>query len=153
MAKKKAASRARKVQEDGSTATAPRKRGGRKPGAWTHVTPDKIIAFREENAISRQRLAEAVGVSQTSVQNWEHGTVATPKMQKRLAELISRGPHAIPSTRRPLPGMYDAAGDAAAVQATGTIVSSYLANNRDVEPEQLLALIRDIRRTLAVESL
>lgn len=68
---------------------------GRKPGAWTLVTPQEIRAFREEHEISRSRLAGALGVSSTTVQNWEtNNGVAMPRLQQKVADLIKVGPGA-----------------------------------------------------------
>ena len=61
------------------------KRGGRKPGAWTLLKPTDLIGFREKNKISRARLAGALGVSSTSIQNWETGN-AVPTDKSQLAD-------------------------------------------------------------------
>lgn len=59
-------------------------RGGRSPGHWELVQPDELRRFREEQRLSRAKLANLVGVSATSVQNWESGRVASLKIQRRL---------------------------------------------------------------------
>src|SRR5689334_19794207 len=75
-------------------------RGGRKPGKWTAVTPDEIRAFRQDNQISRSRLAGALGVSSTTIQNWETDNgVAMPRLQQKVADLIKAGPAALATAR------------------------------------------------------
>lgn len=75
---------------------AKRSGGGRKPGKWTVVTPDEIRAFRQEHQISRSRLAGALGVSSTTIQNWETDNgVAMPRLQEKVAELLKLGPGAL----------------------------------------------------------
>lgn len=129
-----------------------KRRGGRKPGVWKLLTPEKLKAYREEHKISRVRLAQMLGVSSTSVQNWETGTVATLKIQQRLAELIAAGPAAILPPRR-APSLWDVAGGAngngdPAISATGEIVASYVSSRRGLPAEELVEVIRAVRRAL-----
>jgi DNA-binding transcriptional regulator YiaG len=72
------------------------RKGGRQRGSWTEVQPEQIRAFRDEHSISRNMLASTLGVSATSVQNWETGlAVAMPSIQAKLASIIQAGPAAI----------------------------------------------------------
>lgn len=147
MAKKKRPN----TNDDRATETkAKKRRGGRKPGEWKLLTPEKLRAYRDENKISRARLAEALGVSSTSVQNWETGAVASMKIQQRLAELIAAGPSAIVPTRKSS-SLWDTSrngGDAAAVAATGTIVTGYVQTSQNLGSDDLVTLIRAIRQAL-----
>jgi DNA-binding transcriptional regulator YiaG len=129
------------------------KKAGRKPGKWTAVTPEEIRAFREQNEISRSRLAGALGVSSTTIQNWETGNgVAMPRLQKNVAELIKAGPSAI----KPAVGASvsshaaDHAGVAGPqVMAAATIVSGYLqTSGSKFTTLELLELIKNVRGAL-----
>lgn len=128
---------------------ARKRRGGRKPGVWKLVTPEKLKAYRDENRVSRARMAQMLGVSTTSVQNWETGTVASMKIQQRLAELISAGPSAILPPRKG-PSLWDRSGGPgdAAVATTGTIVAAYVGGAKKLGPDQLVELIRSVRTAL-----
>ncbi len=124
------------------------RRGGRKPGTWKLVTPMQILAYRKEHRVSRARMAQALGVSSTSVQNWESGTVATLQAQQRIATLIAASPAAPPAPHR-APHSSDApSGDEGALLATGTIVVAYAANRKDLRPDQLVGLIQTVRGAL-----
>lgn len=124
-------------------------RGGRKPGVWTLLTPEKLRDYRDRNRISRARLAAMLGVSSTSVQNWETGTVASTKIQQRLAELIAAGPPASVPPRKP-PFLWDASSRSnAAVQATATIIVAYTHVQRDLPPDRLVDLVRAVRQALS----
>jgi DNA-binding transcriptional regulator YiaG len=121
-------------------------RGGRKKGQWTETTPDTIRDFRRIGRISRSRLASALGVSATSVQNWEVGlVVATPAMQKKIVELIK----ASPELGRPRPAQAGNGGAGGAeVEAAGQIVCAWLEQHPGTDSERLLALIRAVRTAL-----
>lgn len=151
MAKKKATRRA----TEGGTATADtsqrRRRGGRKPGEWKLVTPEQLRDYRANNKISRARLAQMLGVSSTSVQNWETGTVASMKIQQRLAELIAAGPAAILPARKQA-SLWDMAAQEKndpAITTTGTIVAGYVSTHSGMSPEDLIGLIRSVRQALS----
>jgi DNA-binding XRE family transcriptional regulator len=132
---------------------AKRKRGGgRKPGEWTAVTPEQISQFRQDNEISRRRLAPAMGVSTTTIQNWEtSNAVAMPRLQEKIAALISAGPSAVGA---PSVAGHSGACDPSAllgpqVTAAATIVEGYLrTEGTKVSPEQLVELIRTVRGAL-----
>ena len=151
MAKKKASRRT----TEGGTATADtsgrRRRGGRKPGEWKLVTPEQLRDYRSTNKISRARLAQMLGVSSTSVQNWETGTVASMKIQQRLAELIAAGPAAILPPRKQA-SLWDMAArdkNDPAITTTGTIVAGYVSTHSGMSAEDLIGLIRSVRQALS----
>jgi DNA-binding XRE family transcriptional regulator len=131
---------------------AKRKRGGgRKSGQWTAVTPEQIREFRMEHEISRHRLARAIGVSTTTIQNWETGNgVAVPRLQEKAAALISAGPSAVGATSAGQAGACDpAALIGPQVTAAATIVDGYLRTREGkLSPEQLAELIRTVRGAL-----
>lgn len=139
-------------QDDGEQKSPRRGRGGRKPGEWRHVTPEAIREFRQEHRISRARLAGALGVSSTSVQNWESGTVATMRTQQQLADLIRAGPAAL-ATIRSAPGTVGSWDPSAVlgpqILTTGAIVGAYLQSNPGkVTNDDLVELIRSVRAAL-----
>jgi transcriptional regulator with XRE-family HTH domain len=129
---------------------AGKRRGGRKPGTWTLLTEDKLREWRAANKVSRARLAKMLGVSSTSIQNWEFGTVASMKMQRRLAELMAAGPAVIapPPRHSPAWGGRSESTGAAAITATGTIVASYV-QNKKVETAELQDLVKAVRQALS----
>ena len=120
--------------------------GGRKRGEWAETTPDQIREFRRSGRVSRTGLAGALGVSATSVQNWEVGlVVAVPAMQKKIAELLKRAP----DLGRPRPASASAHGAVGPeVEAAGVIVAAWLAHHPGTPADQLPELIRVVRTAL-----
>lgn len=140
--------------EPGKSTKRPRK-GGRQRGSWTEVQPEQVRAFREEHAISRNMLAATLGVSATSVQNWETGlAVAMPAIQAKLASIIQAGPSAVHSADPS--GVRRGGGPSAAaalvghqVSATGMIVNGFLTSqSRKFTQEELIELIKSVRGAL-----
>lgn len=140
-----------------------KRRGGRKPGTWTLLTPESLRAWRGASGMSRAALASMLDVSSTSVQNWETGhAVATAKMQQRLAELMKapadrvaapapeakRTAAAAPS-RKATPAPAEINGNL--VQATTAIVVEAIkaGGKRAVAPKDLSLLIRTVREALS----
>lgn len=65
------------------------KTGGRPRGEWVALKPEDIVKWREEHDVSVGKLAEALGVSPTSVKNWEtDAVVATLEKQTEIAALL-----------------------------------------------------------------
>jgi transcriptional regulator with XRE-family HTH domain len=127
-----------------SAGSAPRaRRGGRRPGEWTHVQPEDLVQFRQEHGVSRARLARALGVSATSVQNWEAGKVATLQTQERLREILDD-----PSR------LSEGGGDDAetthdeVVRATGVIVSGFASSHPELTADDLIVVIKKVREAL-----
>lgn len=138
---------------------AGRGRSGRKPGAWTLVTPEALRGWREKHKMSRASVAKSLGVSSTSIQNWETGhAVATTKMQQRLADMMKapaaaapgRGPSGTPATNG---ATAHAAtnGDPTVIQATASIVVEALraGTKKNVSAKELGLLVRTVRDALA----
>lgn len=133
-----------------------RRGGGRTKGTWVDVQPEKIRAFRDEHRISRVMLAKALGVSSTTVQNWETNVgVAVPKMQTKLAEILAAGPSAVQISAASLRGSGGGGSSTVAevighqVSTTGMIVNAYLASQANaVSPEELVELIGAVRKAL-----
>ena len=123
-------------------------RGGRAPGRWEVVAPEELKRFRGARGLSRAKLAQLVGVSATSIQNWESGRVASLKIQRRLRALIDGEPVLGVS---PSDGCQDPACRArqALVRTTGSIVAAYVETQRGVQPAELPALVRSVRAALA----
>jgi DNA-binding XRE family transcriptional regulator len=133
-------------------AAKPRNRLGRKPGKWTLLTAQDLRDYRANHKLSRDRLAVILGVSRTSVQNWE--TLELPpsmKTQEKLAQLIAGGPTAIPPPTKP-PSLWDRprpeGTDAGVITATGLIVAAWAKTHAKITPEELLELIKTVRATL-----
>lgn len=128
------------------------RRGGRKPGTWTLVTPEQIRAYRDGHRVSRVRMAQMLGCSPTSVQNWEKGKVATTKTQLQIKELIETAPSVpLPSRQRQGPSLLGAreAGEGVSLEVTGRIVTAYVAGAKALGTEELVGLIRGVRAALS----
>jgi transcriptional regulator with XRE-family HTH domain len=137
---------AKKTRARGADTDVPRKRrGGRRPGSWDLVDPDEFKGWRQEQRLSRARLASALGVSSTSIQNWETGNaIPSRRYQERLAELMKTGIGALGTSSLARPGE-----PAGAVSAVGPIVAAYLQHHPDLTEEQLLSLVKNVRQALA----
>lgn len=145
------------------TRKAGKRRGGRKPGSWTLLTPQALRGWREKHKMSRADVATTLGVSSTSIQNWETGhAVATTKMQQKLADLmkapVSSG--TVPPSRgkpTPLAPAATAAaprsvnGDPTLIQATASIVVEAIraGGKRNVSAKELGLMVRTVRDALA----
>lgn len=136
------------------------RRGGRKPGAWTLLTPEALRGWREKHKMSRAEVANTLGVSPTSIQNWETGrAVATAKMQQKLAVLLKAPAPggAAPGRRGATPSASSAAaphavnGDPTRIQATASIVVEAIraGGKRSVSAAELGLLVRTVREALA----
>lgn len=143
-------------------ASAPRGkgRGGRRPGVWTLVQPEQIVAYRKEHKLSRLTFAKLVGVSSTTVQNWETGKgAAFPKAQEKIVALLESAPGTGPlvatshgtRTIRQAPsgsnGQHPIGYDSV-VEGTARIVAAFLASAK-VGREDLGAVVREVRTALA----
>lgn len=117
---------------------------------WTLVTPEQLREYRASHRISRARLAQMLGVSSTSVQNWETGTVASFKIQRRLAELFATGPALFTVAGRiGAPWSESQEGDGRPeIVATGAIVAKFV-ESRSTSAEELINLIRSVRQALS----
>jgi DNA-binding transcriptional regulator YiaG len=124
-------------------------RGGRKPGTWSLVTPESILAHRKEHKLSRGKFAKALGVSPTTIQNWEmRRAVATPKAQARLAEIMSlRADRPAPTTTNESTNGHRTRGYDSTVEATGRIVAALLATAK-IPRKELAAVILEVKSAL-----
>jgi len=135
-----------------TTEQPPRRRGGgRKKGEWRLLRPEQLVEYRENNKISRASLAGMMGVSSTSIQNWETGTVPTLRYQQRLAEIIKNNIQIKPTK---IPSLFDFQHHeskgirASAIEATGSIIGAYIQTHQGVTVDQLVDLIKNVRREL-----
>lgn len=100
-------------------------------------------------------LSKALGVSGTTIQNWETGRhVATHELQAKLVALMAAGRDAVeaagsgPGARDPARALARLAGDQ--LTATGTIVAGYLATrSQGMTQEELVDLVRQVRAALS----
>ncbi len=110
--------------------------------------------------MSRATIAATLGVSSTSIQNWETGhAVATTKMQQKLADLMKAPAPAARSRRGATasasngaaPQAHTVNGDPALIQATATIVVEAIraAGKRSVSVRELGLMVRTVRDALA----
>lgn len=145
-----------------------RRGGGRTPGAWTLLTQDALKTFRTGAKLSRSRLSELLGVSSTSVQNWETGrSVPLTRYQEQIVALMEGGVPAdtAPARKRGSNGAARSRGGArsngashalsssgdAALTAVGDILKGYLATpaGGELGQEQLVALAMSLRAALS----
>lgn len=68
------------------TAASPARRSPRSLEAAVEAR-DVIRAFREEYGLTQSTIAQAIGVGERSVRNWEKNSALRPKNEDRLQEL------------------------------------------------------------------
>ena len=130
-----------------------RGRGGRKPGKWTLLTDASFRAFRKEAGLSRSRLSELLGVSSTSIQNWETGrSVPLTRYQHQIVELMKGGaPRSAPPARNRLrPARMNGSAVVShdtCLTVTGEILREYLATPKggQLTQDELIALAVSLR--------
>lgn len=153
--KKSAKAKSTKVAKPEATSKTKR-RGGRKPGTWMQTGPEKILAFRKEHKLSRATFAEMVGVSSTSVANWEGGKgAASPAMQSKIVAVMGSAPATVTKSKRamvgaaakPTNGQHPSGYDSV-VEGTARIVAAFLPTAK-LKRQELGAVIRDVRAALA----
>lgn len=134
------------------------RRGGRTPGQWTLLEKDDLSGFRKTQKLSRSALANHLGVSSTSIQNWETGrSVPLTRFQQQLVDLMKGGVPAAAGRGR---GRGRGAGGAAPVGAAGSetsltataeIVKGFLATSAGskLSADELVALTTSLRAALS----
>lgn len=131
---------AKKRSSGKTTKTKTKAKQETRGGTWKHVRPEEILAYRKDNGISRAKLASTLGVSATSVQNWEGGRVAALPTQRRLRSLIDG--EEIP------PALGAGPEKDCVVTVTGQIVAAYLTHQEPLDGPELSDLIRRVKRAL-----
>lgn len=158
VSKKAAKAKSTRVAKPEAATKKKGRRGGRKPGVWTLVQPAQILAFRKERRLSRAVFAKMVGVSSTTVTNWEGGKgTASPSMQSKVVEVMGSAPATATKSKRamvgaaakPTNGQHPAGYDSI-VEGTAKIVSAFLATAK-LKREELGEVVRDVRAALARE--
>lgn len=116
----------------------PKKR--RRPREWTLVTFEEIESWRSQRGIPKKRMAEMLGVTNSTYHNWARGiAVATPNTQERIRGVLSGGADTSSEPE----------GKAEVIRATGQIVSSFLKNqDPGMTVEGLTSIVREVRRAL-----
>jgi len=111
----------------------------RRPRAWTLVTFEEIEAWRSQRGIPKKRMAELLGVTNSTYHNWARGiAVATPNTQERIRGVLAGGNDAA-----------EPEGKAEVIRATGQIVSSYLRSQESgLSVDGLTSIVREVRRAL-----
>jgi transcriptional regulator with XRE-family HTH domain len=138
MAKKK---RARKSS---TRKKATRKKAGKKrTREWTKVTFEQLDAWREERKIPKKKMAEMLGVTNSTYHNWARGiAVATPNTQERILGVLNE-------THQGNGASSGGAISPDVMTATGQIVGAYLQSSPSgMTSEALVKLVRDVRRAL-----
>ncbi len=140
-----------------------KRRGGRTPGQWTLLAKDDLSGFRKTQKLSRSALANTLGVSSTSIQNWETGrSVPLTRFQQQLVDLMKGGgvPAAAARGRRGR-GSNGAASNGASsggvgssetsLTATAEIVKGFLATSAGAKlsAEELVNLTVSLRAALS----
>jgi DNA-binding transcriptional regulator YiaG len=137
-----------------------KRRGGRTPGQWTLLEKDDLSGFRKTQKLSRSALANTLGVSSTSIQNWETGrSVPLTRFQQQLVDLMKGGVPVTAARGRRGRGSNGANGAAPAgvassetsLTATAEIVKGFLATSAGAKlsAEELVTLTVSLRAALS----
>lgn len=133
-------------------------RGGRTPGVWRDgLSGDAMRQYRKTNRISRSKMGKLLGVSSTTIQNWEVGVaVPTPKNQTELERVLNGAAPAksVESEKSSVRQTPFAHGDHHGVEltTTGQIVSAWLNSPKvkgGVTKDDLVGVVRSVRSALA----
>jgi transcriptional regulator with XRE-family HTH domain len=150
MAKKKTTTRRKKAT--GSSRKSSARKARRKP-TWGIVTYQELEAWRVKQGLPKKRLAEQLGVTNSTYHNWARGiAVATTKAQQRIKELITTGK--ISGSAAPTAAASSSEGGgtpAEAYTATAQIVNAFVQTpgGGKLSPDGLIALVREVRQALA----
>jgi DNA-binding transcriptional regulator YiaG len=125
-----------------------KRKGGRQPGEWKLLTPEKLVEFRQKHHISRSRLAKMLGVSATSVQNWDMGKCPpNMKFQARLVEIMAQPGLVTDQAPRAISGILRAA-EGIGVEMVGQIVVGWLKSNPHASQADLVKVVKGVRDAL-----
>lgn len=135
-------------------------RGGRTPGQWTLLQKDDLSGFRKTQKLSRSALSNLLGVSSTSIQNWETGrSVPLTRFQQQLVDLMKGGVPATAARGRRGRGSNGAAptgpvasgGSESSLTATAEIVKGFLATSAGgkLSADELVNLTVSLRAALS----
>lgn len=140
----------------------PSRRGGRTPGKWTLLTKDQLRSFRKDSKLSRSALSALLGVSSSSIQNWEtERSVPLTRYQEQLVELMrGGGPAAVAgngrrskarASGRSSNGALLGASGGVSLTATAEILKGFLATSEGAKTskEELVALTISLRAALS----
>lgn len=129
-----------------SRPSKPRQQAGKRQQrrVWSIVTYEELDAWRAERNIPKKRMAEMVGVTNSTYHNWARGVaVATPNTQERIRALLqgesgpARG------------GAPEESPTSEIVLATGQIVAGFLSQREaELSVDDLASLVREVRRAL-----
>lgn len=76
------------------------KRRGPAADAWIHITPERIMEFRQKHELSEAAVAAVFGVSVGSIRNWtKGGQIASLKKQQKVAQAIQGYTGAAPAAK------------------------------------------------------
>jgi DNA-binding XRE family transcriptional regulator len=91
------------VKKKASKVQVKKGRGGRKRGIWT-LSKEDFRAWRERHQMTRASVGKLLGVSATTIQNWEKGiAIPLPKHQHAIAAAMKADkPQTLPSDTDPL---------------------------------------------------
>ena len=131
----------------GSASRNGTRRGG-PSRTWSLVTYAEMDAWRAERNIPKKKMADLVGVTNSTYHNWARGSaVATLNTQERIRNLLDSGGAGVEP--RASGGTSSEGRAAEVISATGQIVSSYLAHKkREATLEELTRVVREVRRAL-----
>ncbi len=126
--------------------TTKRKPTRRRKREWKDVTFEILDAWREARRIPKKKMAEMLGVTNSTYHNWARGVaVATPNTQSRILSVI--GSASAPT--KALNGHSNAGSQPEVMNVTGEIVRSYLETRPpDLTAESLVKLVREVRQAL-----
>jgi len=110
-----------------------------------------LRSTREGRGLSRGALASRLGVSTSSLFNWEVGKSAPRgRNLEKIASFMSEdrsAPAATAATAKALPG--EGSGSPEAVMGAAQVASAYLATGQPLSTSQVIAFVRDLREALS----
>ena len=139
-----------KKKRGAKATTTPASASGRRRGRWKLVTFQELDSWRSEKGIPKKRMAELLGVTNSTYHNWARKiSIPTAKTQERIRRYLDGGAPQHGAAPNGPPAARDPRVAAAAMEATGVIVESYLkASKSKVTADELKSLIVDVRRAL-----
>ena len=115
--------------------------GSKRRPSWSLITFAEIEAYRTDRGLPKRRMAELLGVTNSTYHNWARGkAVPTENAQRKLVATLTQ----------PERGGAEAQFDREALQATASIVNTYLETHPGkLSPDQMTRLVREVLSVFA----
>ena len=125
----------------------PSLKSSRRRGTWAYVTLAEIEEFRLKNHLTKKKLADLIGVTNSTIHNWyQDKAIPTPNRQRQMRSMVDGPPpRSIPTPWSPRPiRTHTTAEHTATVHTAGQIVQSYLRISNKLQPDQVKELVRGV---------